>query len=47
MLATDSNAAGQYGTLNVSNQFGGSGHTGWLIANSASGIFTAEWVLFP
>lgn len=36
MLATDSNAAGQYGTLNVSNQFGGSGHTGWLIANSAS-----------
>ena len=47
MLGTDSNGGLQFGTLDISNQFGGPGHTGWRIASSGSGFFTAEWVLFP
>jgi hypothetical protein len=47
MLATGANAIGQYGTLNVSNQFGGPGNTGWVVTNSQYTYFTAEWVLFP
>jgi hypothetical protein len=48
MLADDSNGGGsQFGTVDASDIFGGPGHTGWRIANSANLIFTAEWVLFP
>jgi hypothetical protein len=47
MLATAANGAAQSGTLNVSNLFGGPGHTGWQIEDSADVPFTAEWVLFP
>jgi Collagen triple helix repeat (20 copies) len=47
MLATAANGAAQSGTVNVSNLFGGPGHTGWQIEDSADVPFTAEWVLFP
>jgi hypothetical protein len=47
ILATAANGSAEPGTVNVSNLFGGPGHTGWQIEDSASVPFTAEWVLFP
>jgi hypothetical protein len=47
MLATAANGSAEPGVINVSNLFGGPGHTGWQIEDSSTQFFTAEWVLFP